>query len=338
MKKIRIAINGFGRIGRAAFKIALSKPQVEVVAINDLSEASLLAYLLRHDTVYGAYDKEVKASKSAIIINKKKYPVFAVKDPALLPWKKLKVDVVLECTGVFDTREGSSNHIKAGAKQVIISAPSDSEDVKTYVFGGNAEAFKKEKGSEVISMGSCTTNCIVPVMKIMEETFGVKKAFLNTSHAYTATQVLVDSPAKKPDRSRAGAANQVPSTTGAARAAHKVLPKLKGVFDGIAVRVPVICGSLSDLTIQLKKKVTEKQLAQAFKRASQKPYYKGILAVAEEPLVSSDIIGTIHSAIVQPDFIRVVGGDLVKVLAWYDNEWAYSNRLIEMAVFIGKKL
>lgn len=327
---LNVAINGFGRIGRAAFKAAIEKKaKLNFVAINDLTDPKNLAYLLKYDTVYGRWEGHtVKATKNSLVIDGKKIPVFAQKDPAQLPWKEYKVDVVIESTGFFVKSEGAKLHLDAGAKRVIISAPGKSDDIKTFVRGVNDKKLGKEK---IISNASCTTNCTSPVMAVLQNSFGVKKALLNTIHAMTATQKIVDGPDPKDQRrGRAAGQNLVPSTTGAAIATTKVIPKLKGMFDGMAVRVPVICGSLSDITVVVNKKVTVDQVNNAFKKAIQNPLFKGILGVSEEEIVSSDIIKTSYSAIVDLPMTRVVGGDLVKVLAWYDNEWGYSCRLVEM--------
>jgi len=332
---MRIAINGFGRIGRCAFKIALEKRGAQIVAINDLTDTRTLAYMLKYDTVYGRYGKKVTYDKQNIIVDGKKIPVFAEKDPAKLPWKKYKVDVVLECTGVFDKAEDLKKHALAGAKKVVLSAPAKDE-VTTLVFG--TELTKKLIGHDnIISNASCTTNCIAPVMQILESKFGVVKSIMTTIHAYTASQRLVDGPdAKDLRRGRAGAANMAPSSTGAAKATILVIPTLKDKFDGISIRVPVICGSLSDITAVLKKNVTAEEVNDAFRKMASHPLYKNILGIADgdDELVSSDIIGTTESAIVDLKYTRVVDGNLVKVLAWYDNEWGYSNRLVEMAIAI----
>jgi glyceraldehyde 3-phosphate dehydrogenase len=330
MPKKRIAINGFGRIGRAAFKIALEKQGLEVVAINDLTDPQNLAYLLKYDTVYGRYNKPVSAGKDYLLVKNKKIPVFAEPDPAKLPWKKLKVDTVLECTGFFTEKDGAAKHLKAGAKKVIISAPTKSDDLVTVVKGVNEE---KANGQKIFSNASCTTNCASPVMAILETAFGIEKSLMSTIHAYTATQKIVDGPDKKDFlRGRAAAQNIVPSTTGAAKAVVKTLPTLKDKFDGISIRVPVACGSLTDFVCLLKKNVTEKEINQVFIKYSKMPRFKNILATSSDPIASSDIIGTTASAIVDLNYTRVVGGNLVKVLAWYDNEWAYSARLVEMSI------
>ena len=325
----RLAINGFGRIGRAALKIALKQKNLEVVAINDLTDTRTLAHLLKYDTVYGVYGEPVSSDEKNIIVTKKKIPVFAVPDPLKLPWKKLKVDVVLECTGRFVKNNDAARHLKAGAKSVIVSAPAKGEgDVPTFLMGVNEKNIKQFK---VISNASCTTNSIAPITSIIDKNFGVEKAALTTIHAYTADQNLVDGPHKDLRRARA-AQNIIPTSTGAAIAMTEVLPQLKGKFDGIAVRVPVTCGSLSDLTYLVKKPTTPAEVNKVLKQASQTKELKNILAYSEDPLVSSDIIGSPYSAIVDSLSTKVIDGTLVKVLAWYDNEWGYSNRLVEMAL------
>ncbi len=333
-KHIKIAINGFGRIGRQSFKIALKNKKVEVVAINDLGSIESLAYLLKHDSVYGYYQEQISFDSQHLIVNGKKIIVLNEKEPTKLPWKKMQVDVVLECTGFFTDAVGAGQHLKAGAKKVVISAPGKDDVEHTYVLG-TLETQKKIKQGNIISNASCTTNCVAPVIQILEDVFGIEKALLNTSHAYTASQGLVDGPSRKDLREgRAAAINQVPAATGAAKATAKVIPALKGLFDGIAIRVPVLCGSISDITCVLKKEVTVEQINNAFRQATKKPLFKDILAVSEEPLVSTDILGDTHSAIVDLSLTRVVGGNLVKVMAWYDNEWGYSCRLVEMAIAV----
>jgi len=335
---IKIAINGFGRIGRAAFKAAIENKNLEVVAINDLMDNKTLAHLLKYDTVYGEYPKKVQGTKEGIKVNGKLYPVFEEKEPAKLPWAKLKVEIVLECTGIFKTQKDASGHLKAGAKRVIISAPAK-DNTQTLVLGTkhSVDCVKSNKCDSVVSMASCTTNCISPVIQVLESRFGVEKALMTTIHAYTSTQNIVDGPHKDLRRARAAAQNIIPTTTGAAIATTKVVPDLKNLFDGIAIRVPVITGSVSDITAVLKrKKVTVKQINDEFKKASKNPLFKNVLAVSAKPLVSSDFIGNSHSAVVDLDYTKVVGGNLVKVLAWYDNEWAYAVRLVEMAESIGK--
>lgn len=325
---LRVAINGFGRIGRAAFKIALTKKNIKIVAINDLADIENLAYLLKYDSVLFGANKDVKASAANLVVKNKKYPFYSIAEPNKLPWRKLKVDVVLECTGVFTKKEDASLHLKAGAKKVIISAPSKSEGITTVVKGVNHE---EAKGQRVIANASCTTNCIAPVMSVLETNFGVEKALMTTIHAVTASQRTVDLPDKKDwRRGRSALNNMIPTTTGAAIATTLTIPDLKDKFDGMAIRVPVVCGSLTDTVAVLKKDVTVEQINKAFRQAVKKITYKGILEVSEGGLVSTDILGTTASAIVDLPFTKVVGGNLVKILAWYDNEWAYSNRLVEM--------
>ncbi len=340
-KKRRLAINGFGRIGRAAFKIALKDPNLEIAAINDLTDPKTLAHLLRYDTVYGRYGEKVTASEQkpssspdcqgALEIGRRKIPIFAQKDPSLLPWQELKVEVVLECTGFFTKGPDAAKHLSAGAKRVIISAPAKDNATPTYVLGVNTRGGIK---AAVVSNASCTTNCVSPVAAVMHSTFGIAKAMMTTVHSYTADQNLVDGPHKDLRRGRA-AANIIPTTTGAASATAKTIPDLSGRFDGLAIRVPTICGSLTDFTMLLRRDVTAEEVNQAFNQAAASPLYKNILETTAEPLVSSDIIGNSHSAIVDLSFTQVVGGNLVKVLAWYDNEWGYAARLVEMAAQIG---
>lgn len=327
MSKIKVAINGFGRVGRCAFKIAQDKKNLEVVAINDLTDSRTLAHLLKYDTAYGVYDRTVSWLPEFLIVDKKKYPILAEKDPAKLPWGKLKVDVVLECTGIF-TKDGRSRaHLEAGAKRVIVSAPtSGSPEVKTFLMGVNDKDFD---GDSIISNASCTTNCLGPVAKIMLEKVGIKKAMMTTVHSYTQDQNLQDGPHRDLRRARAAGANIVPTTTGAAISVTEAIPQLSGKFDGIAIRVPTITGSLTDFTFLVNRRVTAEEVNQCFQEAARKPGYRGILAVTEDPIVSSDIIGSPYSAIVDLSMTRVVDGDLVKVLAWYDNEWGYANRLVE---------
>jgi len=330
----RIAINGFGRIGRNTLKAGLGKKGFDVVAINDLTDPETLAHLFKHDTVYGTFLKSVKATKTDLIIDGKKIPVFSEKDPSQLPWKKMKVDVVLECTGFFRTKEDASKHLEAGAKRVIISAPAKGGDVPTHVIGVNEKSARK--GVAVINNASCTTNCISPIASVMQSAFGIKKAMMTTIHSYTAGQNLVDGPNKDLRRARAAAHNIVPTTTGAAIATTEAIPELQGKFDGVSIRVPTIVVSLADFTFLLKKKTTVEEVNAVFRKASKNILYKGVLAVTDEELVSSDFIGNPASAVIDLPMTQVVDGDFVKVLAWYDNEWGYSHRLAEMAVLIGK--
>ncbi|MFA6551758.1 MAG: type I glyceraldehyde-3-phosphate dehydrogenase [Patescibacteria group bacterium] len=343
--KVRVAINGFGRIGRGAFKILLKNEKVEVVAINDLTDTKTLAQLLQYDSVYGKYDKKVEAHAASLRVDGKDYPVFAIKEPQELPWKKMAVDVVLECTGRFTDKESALLHLSAGARKVIISAPASSaksadsagkpaEEIKTIVLGVNEN--KITKADKIISMASCTTNCLAPITDVINKSFGVKKAIMSTVHAYTADQSLVDGPHKDLRRARAAAFNIIPTTTGAAVSVAKTIPQLAGKFDGLSLRVPVICGSLCDAVYVLSKPVTEFKINETLRKASGSARLKGILAVTNEPLVSSDIIGNSASAIVDLPLTKVIDGDLVKIVAWYDNEWGYANRLAEMAEMFGR--
>jgi len=329
----RIAINGFGRIGRNTLKAGFGKPGFNVVAINDLTDTKTLAHLCKHDTVYGAYDKSVSSDGKHLKIGGTKIPVFSEKDPSNLPWKTLNVDVVLECTGFFRDKEKASLHLKAGAKHVIISAPAKGGNVPTHVIGVNDKKYKKEK---ITNNASCTTNCIAPIAAIIEGAFGIKKAMMTTIHSYTADQRLQDAPHSDLRRARAAAMNIVPTTTGAAIATTEVIPKLKGLFDGISIRVPTPVVSLSDYTILLKKKTTAENVNETLKKAAKNPLFKGIVEVTDEPLVSSDFIGNPASAIVDLGMTKVIDGDFLKLIVWYDNEWGYSNRLAEMAIRIGK--
>lgn len=331
---VKLAINGFGRIGRAAFKIALANPEVEVVAVNDLGDINNLAYLLRYDSVYGRYAQEVEVQEGKLIVGGREVKVLSEADPTKLPWGDMQIDVVVESTGIFTGKADAEKHLQAGAKKVIISAPSK-DDMVTVVTGVNDDA---TKGQNIISNASCTTNCASPMMAVLENTFGVEKALLTTVHAYTASQSLVDGPAKKDMRGgRGGAINIVPASTGAAIAATKTIPSLEGKFDGVSLRVPVPVVSVSDVVCILKKDVTAEEINEAYKKAAESPEFEGVLAVTEEELVSTDFIGDPHSATVDLTMTRVVGGNLVKVMAWYDNEWGYSNRLIDQVVSIGKE-
>ena len=334
--KTKVAINGFGRIGRNAFKIAFDRGDLQIVAINDLSDPKTLAYLLKHDSNYGTYDKSVGFDEHSLKVNNHVVKVLAEKDPADLPWKELEVDVVIESTGRFTKTEDAKAHLEAGAKKVVISAPAKSEGTDTVVLGANDESL--DKAGDVISNASCTTNCISPIVNVMESVFGIDKALMTTVHSYTASQSLQDGPAKDLRESRAAAENIVPTTTGAAIATTLVVPSLKDKFNGMSVRVPTPVVSLSDITMVLKRDVTREEVNQALIDASQQPYYQGILGVTEEELVSRDFIGDSRSAIIDLPLTDVVGGNLVKVVAWYDNEWGYSNRLVEVTADAGKLL
>ncbi|MEK7131448.1 MAG: type I glyceraldehyde-3-phosphate dehydrogenase [Patescibacteria group bacterium] len=327
---MNIAINGFGRIGRQAFKVAMTKKHIKVVGINDLTDTKTLAHLLKYDTAYGHYDLSVDHDEKNLIVDGHKIPVFAEKDPAQLPWAKLKVDVVLECTGRFTKKEGADMHLKAGAKKVIISAPAKGAGVPTYVRAVNCGKCNKET-SPVINNASCTTNSIGPVMAVLSDAFGIAKAMMTTAHGYTADQNLQDGPHKDLRRARAAAANIVPTTTGAAISVTEVIPGLANVFDGLALRVPVPTVSVSDMTVLLKKNVTKEEINQAMIDASKTERFAGVLTTTSEELVSSDFVGNTYSAIVDLNLTNVVGGNLVKVVAWYDNEVGYAHRLVELA-------
>jgi glyceraldehyde 3-phosphate dehydrogenase len=327
--KTKIGINGFGRIGRNAFKIAFERPDLEIVAVNDLTDTKTLAYLLKHDSNYGTYQHDVSADEENIIVNGQHIKVLAEKDPAVLPWGDLGVDLVIESTGRFTKKEDAEKHITGGkAKRVIISGPTKSEGVDTIVIGANEDKLKE--ATSVISNASCTTNSLGAVMAILDSTFGIEKSLLTTVHSYTASQALQDAPAKDLREGRNAAENIVPTTTGAAKAVALTLPQLKDKFDGLSIRVPTPVVSLSDVTALLKRSTTVEEINEAFKKAAADPYYQGILAISEEPLVSSDYIGNSHSGIVDLLLTKVVDGNLVKVMVWYDNEWGYSNRLVEL--------
>jgi len=325
----KVAINGLGRIGRATLKIVLDTPTLELVGLNDLIPADNLAYLLKYDTVYGRFEKKVSTNGNAIIINDESYAVFNEKDPANLPWAELGVDVVFECTGVFRNREGVEKHIQAGAKHVILSAPPKGNDMGMVVHGVN-EAGKPSS----ISCASCTTNCIAPVVEVMGRRIGVKKAIMTTVHAYTSSQGIVDGPSKKWRRGRSGAANFVPTSTGAAKATTKILPQYEGKFDGVAVRGPVPVGSLADIVFLTERETTVEEVNGLFKEEAGSDRYRNILGVSEDPIVSSDVIRDPRASIVDLTMTQVVDGDLVKVMSWYDNEWGYSMQMVREAVKI----
>lgn len=347
---VRVAINGYGRIGRLVHRVLLERftSEAEVVAINTGSSTDIKgwAYLFKYDTVYGPLPPSVILSVSEgsqrnspggligyFVINDKEIPVYSQKDPSLLPWKGLDVDVVIESTGAFRKEKDLKKHLDAGAKRVVLSAPAKDGDVATCVLSVNQEDYK---GENLISCASCTTNCIAPVAKVMDETFGVEKAMMTTVHAYTPDQRLQDGGHKDYRRARAAGLNIIPTSTGAADAAGKVLPRLLGKFEGLAIRVPVPVGSLSDFTFLLSRNATVDEINDAFRKAAESQNYKGIIEVTEDPLVSSDIIGNPASAIVDLSLTQVVGGNMVKVVAWYDNEWGYANRLVEEAIMVGK--
>lgn len=327
---MKIAINGFGRIGRLFFRQAFGMAGFEIVAINDLGNPENLAYLLKYDSTYRAYDKEVKSEKGFLIVDGKKIKFSQEKDPTKLPWKNLGVDLVVESTGVFESYEKARAHLEAGAKRVVLTAPAKDPDGtlgETILVGVNEDRLG---AVNISSNASCTTNSASPVIAVMAENPGIVKAILNTVHAYTATQSLVDGPTKGEDfrRGRAGAGNIVPSTTGAAIAVSRAIKELEGKFDGIAIRVPVITGSIADITFLAKRKTSVEEINKILTEASNAPRWKGILKVTEEQVVSSDIIGEPYGAIVDLKFTKVIDGDLVKILSWYDNEWGYVSTLV----------
>ena len=330
MSKIRVAINGFGRIGRLTFKTLLNKENVEVVAINDLTDTATLAHLLKYDSVHGRFDGTVSASDAGIVVNGTEIKVTAEKEPKNLPWGDLKVDVVLESTGRFVDKESAGGHLEAGAKKVVISAPAKG-GVKTIVLGVNDEELTGEE--TIVSNASCTTNCLAPMAKVLDDNFGIVKGYMTTVHAYTADQRIQDAPHKDLRRARAGAVSIIPTSTGAAKAVGLVLPHLAGKLDGMAMRVPTPDGSLTDLTVVLEKEVTAEEVNAAMKAAAEGPM-KGILEYTEDPIVSVDIIGNPHSNIFDSD-LTSAQGNLVKVVGWYDNEAGYSNRAADLIVKIG---
>lgn len=322
----KVAINGMGRIGRAALRIIMDTPQLELVAVNDLMPLDNLVYLLRYDTVYGRYHRKVEAKDGQLAVDGKIIRTFSVKDPAQLPWKDLGVDLVFECTGVFTNYEGLTKHLQAGAKYALLSAP-PKDNLCTIVHG-----VTQPTGEQAFSCASCTTNCIAPVIEVLGRRIGIKKAIMTTIHAYTSSQLIVDGPAKKWARGRAGAANFVPTSTGAAKAVTEILPQYKGKFDGVAVRGPVPCGSLADITMVMERPTTVKEVNDILIEESETPRYKGILGVSHDPLVSSDIIQDPRASVVELSMTQVVDGDLVKVMTWYDNEWGYTNQMIREAI------
>jgi glyceraldehyde 3-phosphate dehydrogenase len=330
---VKIAINGFGRIGRNAFRLALKNKKIEIVAVNDLTDTKTLAHLLKYDSVHGIADANVSAKENSIVVNGKAILVLAEKDPAMLPWKKLGIGIVLESTGAFTTKAEASKHLSAGARKVIVTAPCKGGEARTIVLGVNEETYSKS--DNVISMASCTTNCLAPMAKVLNENFGIIEGFMTTVHAYTNDQKILDLAHKDLRRARAAALNIIPTSTGAANALGEVIPALKGKLDGIAVRVPVPDGSLTDLVVKTEKKTTAEEINSAFKKASEKKL-RGILQFSEEPLVSTDIIGNLHSCIFDSQQTKTIG-NLAKVLGWYDNELGYSQRLIDLIEFIGKK-
>ena len=336
MSVTRVAINGFGRIGRSAFKIAFERSDIEVVAINDLTDTKTLAYLLKYDSNYGTYQYDVSSDDTGIIVDGKHIAVLSERDPKSLPWRGMSIDVVIESTGFFTKSEDASKHIQAGAKRVVISGPTKSEDVDTIVLGANDE--KITTSTPVVSNASCTTNSLGAAMAILDANFGIEKSMLTTVHSYTASQKVQDAPAKDPREGRNAAENIVPTSTGAAIAVTKVLPGLRGKFDGISMRVPTPVVSISDVTVLLSRNVTVEEINSVFIKATKEPFYQGVLTVSDDPLVSRDYIGSSYSGIVDLSLTRVVDGNLAKVCIWYDNEWGYSNRLIELVADIGRAI
>lgn len=330
--KTRIAINGFGRIGRTAFKIAHRRSDIEIVAINDLSDPKTLAHLLKHDSTYHNYSwyKTIVAGEKEIVVDGLKIPIYSEKDPQNLPWKKLDVDIVIESTGFFTDPKKARSHVKAGAKKVIISAPCKGEGAKTIILGVNDDQLRKD--DIIISNGSCTTNCVAPVLKILEDSIGIKKSMMTTVHSYTNSQELQDSPNKSLREARSAAENIIPTVTGSSKSVGDAMPETITKFDGLSIRVPTPVVSIIDVTAVTKKKVTVEDINSAFEKATKEARWQGIVSTTNDELVSSDFIGNSHSAIVDLPLTDVVDGDLIKVVAWYDNEWGYSNRLVELCV------
>lgn len=331
---VRIAINGFGRIGRNAFKIAFERKDTEIVAINDLTDTKTLAHLLKYDSNYGTWNHDVAYNDTSIIVDGKEVKAFAEKDPAALPWKDNNIDVVIESTGLFTDPAKARAHIDAGARKVVISAPAKGEGAKTIVMGVNEDTITVE--DEILSNASCTTNCIAPVMKVLEDNIGIEKAMMTTVHSYTASQKLQDAPAKDIREARAAAENIVPTTTGASKAAALTIPSLQGHFNGLSVRVPTPVVSLSDITAVTKRPTSVEEINDLFKKAAADPFFQGILDATEEELVSIDYRGNSNSSIVDLKLTDCIDGTLIKVVAWYDNEWGYSNRLVELTADFGK--
>lgn len=331
----KIAINGFGRIGRPTFRRALESKELEVVGINDLTDTKTLAHLLKYDSIYGRFDRQVSYIGNNLIVDGKKFPVTAEKDPENLPWKDLNVDIVLECTGRFTTKELAEKHLTAGAKRVILSAPPKSRDIPIFVLGVNEGNFNPKKDF-IISNGSCTTNCLAPLVKILNDEYGIEYNLMTTIHAYTNDQRLLDLPHRDLRRARAAVQNIIPTSTGATKSVIMAIPELKGKLDGIAVRVPVPIVSMIDLVCLIKKPATVEEINNKFKQLSETKL-KGILGVTDEPLVSSDFIGNSYSAVVDL-CLTMSSGNLIKIVAWYDNEYAYACRYVEIAEYISKKV
>jgi len=339
MSQVNVAINGFGRIGRNAFKIAFERSDLEIVAVNDLTDTKTLAHLLKYDSSYGTYEHTVGFDDTGIIVDGKHILVLSEKDPVNLPWAQHNVDVVIESTGFFTDPAKARAHIdQAGAKRVIISAPAKGEGSDTIVLGVNEDMITREGASDVLNNGSCTTNCITPVMAVLESNFGIEKAMMTTIHSYTSDQRLLDAPHKDLRRARSAATNIVPTSTGASIAAGQALPAISGLFGGLSLRVPTPVVSLSDFVVVTKRDVTVDEVNAAFEKAAGEPFWQGILAVTKDELVSGDFKGNSHSAIVDLPLTNVVAGNLLKVVAWYDNEWGYSNRLVELVADAGRAI
>lgn len=332
---VKIGINGFGRIGRSVLRAAFTRDDIEVVGINDLTDNKTLAHLLSYDSVHGRFDGTVEATEDALIVNGKSIRATAERDPTKLPWKELGAEVILECTGVFRTREKAALHLEAGASHVLLSAPAKGDVDLTVVMGVNDDLVDASK-HKIISNASCTTNCLAPVAKVLNDAFGIESGLMTTIHAYTTTQAILDAPIGDLRRGRAAAMSMIPTTTGAAKAVTLVLPELEGKLDGMAVRVPTPNVSLVDLTVTVSKETTVEEVNNAVKEAAEGPL-KGILAYVDEPLVSVDFVGNPHSSSLDADLTRVQDGKLVKILSWYDNEYGYSCRLLDLAALVGKQ-
>jgi glyceraldehyde 3-phosphate dehydrogenase len=331
---VRVAINGLGRIGRATLKIVMETPGLELVAANELASPANVVYLLKYDSVYGRHDKPVSSGDSSLTVGEHRLALLHEKNPALLPWRSLNVDIVFECTGAFTRRDMLVKHVEAGARYVIVSASTAGDEVETIVHAVNLP----QQGSAIISCASCTTNCITPVMEILGRRIGVRKAAMTTVHAYTASQNIVDGPHEHPRRGRAGAANFVPTSTGAATATTKALPEYRGRFDGVAIRGPVAVGSLADIVALTARATTVEEVNRVFADEAVSDRYRGIVGVSEDPLVSSDIIKDSRASVIDLGMTQVVDGDLVKVMSWYDNEWGYSNQMVREALRIAKAI
>jgi glyceraldehyde 3-phosphate dehydrogenase len=333
MTKIKVAINGFGRIGRLTFRALQAYENIEVVALNDLTDAKTLAHLLKYDSIHGRYPGQVSAEENCIVVDGKKYMVYAEKDPSLLPWKDLGVHVVVESTGVFRNREKLQKHLDAGAKKIVLTVPADKKtDVdRTIVLGVNNQDLRPE--DRILSNASCTTNCLAPVAKVLHDNFGIKRGIMNTIHSYTNDQIILDAPHKDLRRARAAALSIIPTSTGAAKAIGLVIPELDGKLDGLAMRVPTPDGSVVDLTCELNRDVTKEEINEAIKKAAEGPM-KGILEYCTDPIVSVDIVGNPHSSVFDSKLTQVMGGSLVKVISWYDNEYGYSQRVAQLVAML----